>query len=133
MKVFIDYGIEYVKLDHEDTWNADHTLAIIILPLLKKLKADKHGAPYVDDADVPWYLRNNVNKIDENGLSEAHFKKYKWVLDEIIWTFEQLNNFDWDMRYYGRNKLDPEGYNRHNEAIENGLRLFAKHYRTLWT
>jgi hypothetical protein len=133
MKVFIDYGIEYVKIDSEDTWNVDHTLALIILPLLKRMKVEKHGAPYVDDADVPWYYRNNVNKLDENGLSKAHFKKYDWILDEIIWTFEQLNNFDWDMRYYGRNKLDPAGYNRHNEAIENGLRLFAKYYRTLWT
>jgi hypothetical protein len=133
MKVFIDYGIEYVKIDSQDTWNVDHTLALIILPLLKRMKLEKNGSPYVDDADVPWYLRNNVNKIDENGLSFLHFKKYEYVLDEIIWTFEQIENWDWEMRYYGKNKFDPQGYNRHNEAIENGLRLFAKYYRTLWT
>lgn len=133
MKVFIDYGIEYVKIDSEDTWNVDRTLALIIVPLLKRMKVDKNGAPFVDDADVPWYYRNNISKQDEHGLSILHFKKYDWVLDEIIWTFEQLKDFDWEMRYHNKNKFDSHGYNRHNEAIENGLRLFGKYYRSLWT
>ena len=49
--------IDYVKIDRWDTWSMDHTLAFIILPMLKQLKADKHGAPFVDDEDVPEHLR----------------------------------------------------------------------------
>jgi hypothetical protein len=33
-----------VKLDPWDSWNANDTLAIIILPVLKQLKETKHGA-----------------------------------------------------------------------------------------
>ena len=41
--------INYVKIDYWDTWSMDHTLSYIIVPMLKQLKATKHGAPYVDD------------------------------------------------------------------------------------
>lgn len=133
MKVYIGSRYKVIKIDKCDTWNADHTLALIIVPLLKRMKIEKDGAPFVDDADVPWYLRDNVNKQDEDGLSISHFKKYEWLLDEIIWTFEQFIDWEWEMRYYDKNKFDKVGYNRHNESIENGLRLFAKYYRTLWT
>jgi hypothetical protein len=133
MKVYIGSRYKLIKIDKPDTWNVDHTLALIIVPLLQRMKLEKHGAPFVDDADVPWYYRDNVNKQDENGLSISHFKKYEWVLDEIIWTFEQFIYSDWELRYYRNNLIDHVGYDRHNESIENGLRLFAKYYRTLWT
>jgi len=45
-----------VHIDRWDTWGMDHTLAHIILPMLKQLKASKHGAPNVDDEDVPEHL-----------------------------------------------------------------------------
>lgn len=133
MKVYIGSRYKIIKIDKPDTWNADYTLALIIVPLLKRMKIEKDGAPFVDDVDVPWYYRDNVNKLDENGLSISHFKKYEWLLDEIIWTFEQFIDWEWEMRYYDKIKFDKVGYNRHNESIENGLRLFAKYYRTLWT
>jgi hypothetical protein len=134
MKVYLGRKIKFIKIDSEDTWNVDHTLALIIVPLLQRMKLEKHGAPFVDDADVPWYYRDNVNKQDEHGLSEAHFKKYDWVVDEMIWTFQQFIYSDWEIsRYFRNDKFDQVGYDRHNESIENGLRLFAKYYRTLWT
>ena len=34
----VDRKIDYVKVDRWDTWSMDHTLALIIVPLLKKLK-----------------------------------------------------------------------------------------------
>ena len=45
--------INIVRIDRYDTWSMDHTLADIILPMLKQLDATKHGAPHVDDEDVP--------------------------------------------------------------------------------
>ena len=45
--------IDYVKIDKWDTWGMDSSLSIIILPMLKQLQATKHGAPSVDDEDVP--------------------------------------------------------------------------------
>src|SRR6056300_1762589 len=48
---------EKIRIDPWDTWSMDHTLAPIILPMLKQLKETKHGAPYVDPKDVPIELR----------------------------------------------------------------------------
>ena len=43
----------YVKIDRWDTWGMDHTLALIVLPMLRQLQTTKHGAPYGADEDVP--------------------------------------------------------------------------------
>ena len=40
-----------VRIDDYDTWSMDHTLAYIILPMLKQLRDTKHGSGYVDDED----------------------------------------------------------------------------------
>jgi len=42
-----------VRIDKYDTWSMDHTLSYIILPMLKQLRATKHGSPFTDDDDVP--------------------------------------------------------------------------------
>ena len=41
-----------VKLDREDSWGADWTIAQIAAPLLVQLQETKHGAPFVDDEDT---------------------------------------------------------------------------------
>jgi hypothetical protein len=79
-----------VRVDYYDVWSADHTLAMIIHPVLVKLKEQKHGSPVVDDEDVPENLR--ANKKDHNNLSEEDstiHERWSWVLDEMIWTFSQ--------------------------------------------
>ena len=55
-----------IHIDDYDTWSMDHTLAPIIAPMLKQLKATKHGAPFVDDEDVPEHLRSTNAKPKEN-------------------------------------------------------------------
>lgn len=40
-----------------DVWGMDNTIALIVLPLLKRLKEKKQGSPHVDDEDVPERLR----------------------------------------------------------------------------
>jgi hypothetical protein len=45
--------INLVHIDRYDTWSMDHTLADIILPMLKQLKETKHGSPNVDDEMCP--------------------------------------------------------------------------------
>ena len=49
----VDRKINYVKIDRWDTWGMDHTLAKIVLPMLKQLKDTKHGSAIVDLEDVP--------------------------------------------------------------------------------
>ncbi len=92
----------YVKIDRWDTWSMDSTLTPIILPMLRQLKRDKHGAPFVADEDVPEHLRSTAAPPRENewDTDANHFLRWDWVLDEMIWAFEQKHSKDWEEQYY---------------------------------
>jgi hypothetical protein len=96
-----------VRIDRYDTWSMDHTLAYIILPMLKQMKENKHGAPYIDDEDVPEHLRStsaptlteddkSVGNVDEN-----HFLRWEYALDEMIFAFETKAGVlqDWEDQF----------------------------------
>ena len=114
---FVHPRISYVKIDHYDTWNMDSTLAHIILPMLKQLKATKHGSPMVDLEDVLEHMRTTTTedwdpqmtfdfyKEDPN-VGEPHFGEYanihdRWnyVLNEMIFAFEHLIDDSWENEY----------------------------------
>jgi hypothetical protein len=97
---FIHPEIRYVKLDNWDTWSMDHTLAHIVLPMLKQLQETKHGAPFVDDEDVPDELKSTSAPPKENeyDVDENHFKRWDWVLDEMIFAFDAKLT-DWQEKY----------------------------------
>ena len=134
---------EKIRIDRYDTWNMDSTLALIILPMLKQLRDSKHGAPYVDIDDVPKDLRPKEQ--DEYGTDDTHFARWDWVLDEMIWAFEQKTLDSWEEQYYGSyiesnegpfkgrfEWVDDEGRQAHQKRISNGFRLFGKYYENLW-
>jgi len=137
-----------VRIDRWDTWSMDHTLAHIVLPMLIQLKATKHGAPWVDDEDVPEELRSTSAPPIENeyDTDDFHFKRWDWVLDEMIWAFEQKCRDYWEDDYYGdyvedqKNGsmagsfewVDHEGQKAHQARMSNGFRLFGKYYENLW-
>jgi hypothetical protein len=86
-----------VRIDKFDTWNMDDTLAHIVLPMLKQIKATKHGASYVDDEDVPAELKSTAAEPKKNDwdTDSNHFKRWDYVLDEMIFAFEaQFNNWE---------------------------------------
>jgi hypothetical protein len=117
-----------VRIDNYDTWSMDHTLSYIILPMLKQLKDTKHGAPFVDDKDVPKELRSTSAPAKENSwdIDGNHFKRWDWVLDQMIWSFEQKVS-DEDP------KLDDvREYKKHYKRMQNGFKLFGKYYQNLW-
>ena len=136
-----------VKIDEFDTWSMDHTLAPIITPLLKQLKAVYHGGPFVADEDVPEDLRSASAAAKENewDIDEHYFKRWDYVLDEMIWAFEQKCRDDWEGDYYKfeedssarwSGKLvweDKEGSKAHQKRMSNGFRLFGKYFESLWT
>lgn len=128
-----------IRIDPYDTWNMDHTLGLIALPMLKQLRAEKHGAPYVDDEDVPEYLRSTAAEPKENEWTtdSNHYKRWDWVMDEMIYAFEMKNEDEWDLDIYRR---EPQGWSDEKfaerkviaERIQNGFRLFGKYYQALW-
>ena len=164
---FVHPRIEYVKIDRWDTWSMDSTLSPIILPMLRQLKKDKHGAPNTDDEDVPPRLRSTTKaaqkaKKEKWDTDGNHFARWDWIMDEMIWAFEQLAMDDWEAQFHsgvhdtiwvpskeldakGKPltyqmkkgpkdtwKWDKKGYMKHSDRIDNGLRLFGKYYRALW-
>lgn len=160
--------INYVKIDNWDVWSMDSTLSPIILPMLKELKRVKHGSPFSDLDDVPEHLQftehsewSSQKTFDfyNEGVEETDVGihvRWNWILDEMIWAFEQLN-IDWEEQYrsgvidhkfvptksnpllystkQGPNhtyKADYVAMAKHQKRIDNGVRLFGKYYQGLW-
>ena len=144
-----------VRIDRWDTWSMDHTLGPIILPMLVQLKRDNHGAPNVDQADVPKELRASKKqrvKFNTNGTTDPnHFKRWDWIMDEMIWSFEQKCRDDWEGDYYKYEEVDSkdateseslfglklvwedrEGQAAHQARMTNGFRLFGVYFENLW-
>ena len=149
-----------IQIDDYDTWSADHTLSLIIHPLLVKLKNKKDGAPYVDNEDVPENLRSTNAKPKENewDTDEFYFDRWNYVIDEMIFAFEKSIDNSWEEEFYsGKSdpewkcinedetdpekrlyeddtfKIDHDGMKRIQNRIQNGHRLFGKYYSHLWT
>jgi hypothetical protein len=158
-----------VHVDYYDIWSADHTLAMIIAPTLKKLKEHQHGYPHVDNDDVPEELRfseEDRKKLEHDGTVDSkHEARWNYVLDEMIWAFEQhADPYDNDDQFHHNSDqleltftplednpklstmgfnyqkdptkpaywVDDEGKKNHHERMNNGVRLFAKYYQSLW-
>ena len=142
-----------VRIDKSDTWSMDHTLSHIVLPMLVQLKRTMHGAPCTDDKDVPKELRSTSAAPKENewDTDDNHFKRWDWILDEMIWAFNQKCRDDWEGDYYEYREMGPEeskdpdrlfglklvwedrkGRNAHQKRMSNGFKLFGKYYENLW-
>jgi hypothetical protein len=140
--------INYVKLDQWDTWSMDHTLAHIIHPMLVQLNETKHGAPYTDDEDVPDELKSTNAEPKENewDTDSNHFKRWEYILGEMIWAFEQELKDDDEEQFFdhtgteglsfeeklGKVKIDREGLEAHQKRKANGFKLFGRYYQNLW-
>ena len=84
-----------VHIDPSDVWDANTTLAYIILPVLEQLQETKQGAPFVDKEDVPkeLYDKKLTKKQKQNGeVGENHFKRWDYVLNAMIWSFREIVN-----------------------------------------
>lgn len=152
-----------VEVGYGDDWNCDWTIATIVLPLLKKVKENKHSAPYVDEQDVPEELRPpvGVDRDDPNHPweDENFFKRWEHILDEIIFAMEEIasDNANEPSPYtkegemvfgeidkttgvgsitfegYEETKDSREAYNNYHARIRNGCRLFGVYFQNLWT
>jgi len=125
-----------VHIDPWDTWSMDDTLAHIILPMLKQLRETKHGAPMVDDEDVPHlpkiqWSSNESSQYDffeseeqDKLFWEQYHVRWNWIMDEMSWAFETMTSDDWWVGLqYDRDT---------HERVQRGTTLFGKYYRGLW-
>ena len=100
-----------IEIENFDTWNLDHTLALIILPALLQLKATKHGIPhefadvggenYIDQESFDFYKDSHDWAFDEG------VKRWEEALDKMIWSFQQLAIEDYEEKYrHGKGEYD---------------------------
>jgi len=146
-----------VHIDKYDTWSMDHTLALIVLPMLKQLKEKQHGAGFVDDKDVPKELRSTSAPAKENewDTDDNHFNRWEWVMDEMIFAFNSKVDDSWEEQFQsgehdiqwkklenghsemikGPNdtfEINMKGRKAYEKRIQNGFALFGKYYQNLW-
>jgi hypothetical protein len=114
-----------VQIDPWDTVSADYTLALVILPVLKQHKENPHGSSFVDNEDVPNHTP--IPEGQEFERSDEWSARWEYVMDEMILAFERIVNDDWSA------DVPSENWVKEEERIANGLRLFGKYFRRLWT
>lgn len=126
-----------VRIDHYDTWSMDHSLALIILPMLKQLRKSAHSSGRVEDVDVPEELRStSVPAVKDYDIDDNYHKRWEWVLGEMIWAFTQILDDNNDDLFFDRitipTKYDKHGHRVHMDRIQRGTTLFGKYYQGLW-
>lgn len=147
-----------IRIDDYDVWGMDHTLAMIVVPMLERLKERKQGAPQVDDEDVPEHLKSTnappLTEEEENTASpDANwFLRWDWVLDEIIWSFKQIMDEESELKFskdrdpskpsdekglsfresMDRTDFDHDAYGAHQDRVQNGMCLFGKYLQGMW-
>lgn len=145
----------HVVCSERDAYNADWTIAQMVLPLLLQVKKDKQGAPFVDDVYVPEHLRSTACAPKENEweTDDNWFKRYEYVLDEIIFAMQEVaNDYENEPDMYEKvDEEDPETvtgevdiglkiiphktvlYTDYHARVQNGLMLFGVFFTSLWT
>ena len=125
---------------HEQSIEFSSKLAKWALPRLKHLRDNTQG--------YPSHLIEGENPDYDNGI-----KKWRDILDKIIWSFENLDNepmptppADYDHRCkvikyddgsteydsLDKRSWDWTAVNHHREKVQEGLDLFSKYYLELW-
>lgn len=108
-----------VEISDHDIWSLDHTLALIILPALKKFKENQMGHPCG--------LRPDPTGLPETGCGNCGCEQ-EWnvILDKMLYSFEHIVD-DRIMVY------STEEYKESQKKIQEGLELFGKYFQSLWT
>jgi hypothetical protein len=129
-----------VKIHGYDSWNADHTIALIAIPILKQLMENKHGIPasaFTDEDEM----------MTDPGYEAAKDRWNNNTFRHIIWSLEQVASDENIIDDFWIHKIDgfaavidggnPGTYNwdarlAYDEKVREGLRLFGEHFQSLW-
>lgn len=103
-----------VELDPFDTWNLDHTLALIIAPALRRFRDTTHSFP------------GDFHR-DDDPDGEAGMAAWQETLDKMIAAFESVS-----IGYDITDPLDADTHAAREAALQEGLALFARYYSHLW-
>ena len=107
------------------------------------------GVPSVGDEYVPEHLRSTAAPLKENewDIDDNHFKRWDYVIDEMIWAMEHIIDNSDEEKFYdysevdeeadfsdqiSKIKCDHEALDAHHKRITNGTKLFGIFFQNLW-
>ena len=94
------------KIDKEELWKLDYTLARYIYPRLVAFKnMERIGYPTCFETPEEW----------------------EEILDKMIWSFEKIAKDNWILDYSNMDNVLKE-----REKFDEGLMLFGKYFANLW-
>jgi hypothetical protein len=140
-----------VEVHPWDTYSLYHTMALVIHPLLVAYKNDiverDAGVPsdFLPAIDVSGLSEEEAQKVHEEHWTKA-LDEWLSILDKMIWSFQQcMEDYAGEEDFFsvrevpvnpddpfGRFDIDQNGLNDYYEKIDEGLKLFARYYRSLW-
>lgn len=94
-----------IHIDDYDIWSIDDTLALIIHPILVRFRENLNGHPE--------YLP---------------MEEWEKILDKMIYAFYHIIYENWQCKQ----PRDIESLKKIHADIDEGLKLFGKHFRDLW-
>ena len=121
-----------VKIASWDTWNMDNTLAHIVVPMLKQLKATKHGYPSDLPNEAAW--DDILDKMVFSFNSKLHDWEEQFQSGEhdIVWTEHEDGSATMEKGPNNTFEIDVEGMKAYQARIDEGFALFGKYYENLW-
>mgnify|MGYP006179479269 CR=1 FL=1 len=109
-------------------WSHCHRDKSLARVMLRQLQSKNHSAPFVDDTDVPEELMSTSAppKKNEWDTDENHFKRWDWVMVEMIFAFECKLDDTWQEKFSSGefDKLSVPVDHLGNEVPKKNAKLF---------
>ena len=78
------------------------------------------------------YMKGKSKKAQAYNENLIH-ERWDWVMNEMIWAFEQIADEDF---IYDKIDMDSKGWEKrmriHYDRVDHGTALFGKYFRALW-
>ena len=121
-----------VKINGFDTWNLDHTLAMVIHPALVKFRENLNSYPsdFAETSDFP-------EGEYPPGIRGGGVRAWEIILDHMIWAFNEIIQDDYMSKFH-KESTGPDDKDwiaksmEHERKIQAGLDYFGNYYRSLW-
>jgi len=141
---------------HEEFLDFKYACGKFVVPRLKHMKENLCGYPSCLISDEKWEeIYTGREFVDGVDIRHDHgIKEWNRILDKIIWSFENHDDEpmptepeDYDPRcnmikyddgsteyeHLDDRPWDWTEYEAHDKKVQEGLELFAKHYKDLWS
>jgi len=93
-----------IHIDKYDSWNAAHTMAYVILPILLQLRNTSSSIPAefadIKNEDYSGQYTFDFYKADHSAAFDKCIENWNKTLDKMIWSFQQLVVDEYEQLYH---------------------------------